>query len=194
MSDLQLRFSGPFGWLPGGSVPNVRAAGVGGKAGLYLWTAETPDGHLVYYVGETGRSFASRMEEHLVEQLAGKYRFYEPAAFLRGQKRLVWRGVYGRRAEPGVAAFAEQLPAFAPLLAQFIGNMRFLLAPTDCDDRARKRIEAALADWFMAQGEPVGSFQDQGVHYDRRRPEEPRIEVSLSWEVRPVGAPERLEA
>ena len=91
METLDLSFSGPFAWLPGGDLEWLSEATVGKEPGIYLWTVLAPEGELVYYLGETGRSFGRRMEEHLQEQLSGRYRLYEPEEFFRGGKRLLWR-------------------------------------------------------------------------------------------------------
>jgi len=193
-SEIRVSFTGPFAWLPGGSVPSVGEAAESKRPGIYLWTAPSPKGHLVYYVGETARTVAARIEEHLYEQLSGRYRFYEPSPFLMGEKKLVWRGVYGQGAQPNVSGFVDQLPTFAPLLTQFVKNMRFLVATTDCSDRVRRRIEAALATWFRQQAGLVGEFQDAGIHYEPRLEEEPAVKVDLAWQEKPIGAPDHVEA
>lgn len=65
-------------------------AAVAARPGIYLWTVATPDGDdLVYYVGETARSFADRLTEHLKEQLSGAYRIYDPEPFGAGTKQLL---------------------------------------------------------------------------------------------------------
>ncbi len=109
MEQIQLSFVGPFGWFASSSVEALSQAGVARSPGIYLWTSPTPNGEFVYYVGETARSFVRRMDEHLSEQLSGRYRIYEPEAFAQGRKQLLWRGVYGPGAEPSVEGFVSQL-------------------------------------------------------------------------------------
>lgn len=191
---VELAFSGPFAWFPGGDVPCLSDAPEGHQAGIYLWTAPTPSGELVYYVGETGRSFARRMQEHLSEQLSGRYRLYEPKSFLRGERNLLWRGLYGSGAEPSLLGFVERLPTLAPPLAEFVRAMRFHVAPTTCGDRLRRRIEAAIALHLYGQANPIGELQDAGIHYAPRLPEEEAVVVHLEWAQRPLGVPDALEA
>jgi hypothetical protein len=192
MGELTISFSRPFAWLPGSSVESISDAKEGRTPGLYMWTAPTPDGHLVYYVGDTSLTLAGRIQEHLCEQLSGRYRFHEPARFFKGEKQLLWRGVYGKGAKPNVSEFVDQLPTLAAALAQFVRGMRFLVATTDCSHRLRRRIEAALASWFREQGGVVGPFQEDGIHYEPRLPSEPPESVAFTWHERPLGAPDRL--
>jgi len=194
METIELDFSGPFAWLPGEAVPSLAEAPIGKRCGIYLWTVPTEAGELVYYVGETGRPFARRMEEHLSEQLSGRYRLYEPTAFLRGEKKLLWPGVYGPGSEPSVAGFVQQLPALAPALVLIVRAIRFHVAPTTCDDRIRRRIEAALAQHLREQDGDVGAFQDEHVRYVPRRPNEKPILVRFGWQQRPLGGPDTIEA
>lgn len=192
MSEAHVSFSKPLTWLPNAGEQSVAEAPQGSKSGIYLWTAPSPGGHLVYYVGETARTLATRLEEHLYEQLSGRYRFYDPTAFLRGEKHLLWRGVYGRGGEADVSGFVDQLPAFAPPLAQYVRSMRFMVAPTDCSDRLRRRIEAELARWFQEHDGVTGGFQERDIHYEPRGETEAAVEVTLDWAERPVGAPDHL--
>lgn len=194
MEIVDLAFSGPFAWLPGGPVPSLCEVPVGDSQGLYVWTVPTPGGELIYYVGETGRSFARRMQEHLSEQLSGRYRLYEPGVFVQGQKMLLWRGVYGPGSQPDVEGFVAQLPSLAPALVRFVRLMRFHVAPTRCADRLRRRMEAALAHHLHEQKGLVGSFQAEAVRYVPRCPDEEPIVVRLTWHQKPLGVPESLQA
>lgn len=194
MESIELKFSGPYSWLPGSSITYLAETGVGSRSGIYLWTINSTLGEIVYYIGETARSFVRRMDEHLAEQLSGRYRLYEPNAFLRGEKNLLWRGVYGPGAQPNVSGFVAQLPSLAPALVQVVRAMRFHVAPTTCSDRSRLRIEAALAYHLRKQEGLVGTFQDEDVQYKPRRLNEDPITVKLSWEQKPLGVPDQMEA
>jgi hypothetical protein len=166
---------------------------VGTNPGIYLWTVPSTVGELVYYVGETDRGFARRMDEHLTEQLSGRYRLYEPNAFLRGEKDLLWRGVNGRGAQPNVAGFVDKLPAWAPALVEFVRSIRFHVAPTTCSGRSRRRIEAALANHLREQKGLIGKFQEADVRYARRRVNEETITVEITWQQKPLDVPEGPE-
>jgi len=193
METLDLSFSGPFAWLPGGDLEWLSEATVGKEPGIYLWTVLAPEGELVYYLGETGRSFGRRMEEHLQEQLSGRYRLYEPEEFFRGGKRLLWRGVYGPGSETSVRGFVDQLPALVPALIEVVSAMRFHVAPVCCEGRLRRRIEGALARHLRGMPGAIGAFQDEDVQYSTRHPSEEPISVRFEWQQRPLGVPDVLE-
>lgn len=65
LESMIVEFVGPLSWLGGTGIPSIFEAEIGKRSGLYLWTVPLDAGELVYYVGETGRSFAQRMLEHL---------------------------------------------------------------------------------------------------------------------------------
>lgn len=193
MEQMRLAFVGPFAWFTNSGVEVLSQANVARSAGIYLWTSPTADGELVFYVGETGRSFSRRMEEHLSEQLSGRYRIYDPKAFAQGRKELLWRGVYGAGAERSVEGFVSQLPTIAPALVQFVRAIRFHVAPISTSDRLRQRIEASLADHLYRQEGAVGKFQDP-IHYSPRLENEDPVRVLLTWQARPLGVPDALVA
>jgi hypothetical protein len=189
---IVLAFAGPFGWLRDRDVPCIFDAEVAQQPGIYLWTVRAPDGDLVYYVGETGRSFAVRMNEHLRDQLAGAYRIFEPSGFAQGRKEIVWRGLVGRDRERSLSDFASRLSELAPVLTSFLPLVRFFVAPIEYETTMRRRIESELADHFYRQEGLVGEFQDQGIYYERSPlPIEP-FHVELTWPATILGAPTAL--
>jgi hypothetical protein len=135
------------------------------------------------------------MREHLCEQLAGVYTIRDPEAYCSGSKVLLWRGLLGKSAEPGgLAEYVKRLPDLAPALVRFIHAVHFHLAPTTSDNRLRRRVEAALAACFRAQGGRVAEFQDEGVRYEPRLPQEEPVVVSCSAAVAIHGLPSQFEA
>jgi hypothetical protein len=70
--EITISFAGPFSWAGTPDAPCVRDTDVVCKAGIYLWTVPLTDGHLVYYVGETGRSFSIRLRQHYEELAAAR--------------------------------------------------------------------------------------------------------------------------
>jgi hypothetical protein len=193
-AEVQLLLEGPYQWLDGIASDYLFAAASLEGAGLYLWTYPTIHGEMAYYVGETGRSFAGRMREHLSSYVSGRYTFYDPAAFSRAQKLIVWEGMWRPGQETRVADFLGRHEEIIPALAEFLRRLRFYLGPTDCDTRTRKRIEAALADSFSAQPPPVGTFQDEGIRYERRRDHEGQLRVRVSGASTVVGLRASLAA
>jgi hypothetical protein len=90
--------------------------------------------------------------------------------------------------------YVRRLLELAPALVGFIHAVHFHLAPTDCDARLRRRVEAALAASLRAQGGPVAAFQDEGVRYEPRLPQEEPVVVSCSAAVSIQGLPAQFEA
>jgi hypothetical protein len=192
---MHLHFDGPFQWITPDPTRSVFEAPQASSPGIYLWTSRCADGYLPSYVGETGRDFRTRMQEHLRDQLAGVYTICDPEAFCAGSRSLVWRGLWGRSAEPGgLAEYVRRLPHLVPALVGFIHAVHFHIAPTSCDDRLRRRVEAALAASFRAQGGRVAAFQDEGVRYAPRLPQEEPVVVSCSAAVAIHGLPAQFEA
>lgn len=191
---IELSFTRPYAWFCQRGVPGIEDAPEASGSGIYLWTVEASVGELVYYVGETGRSFVARIQEHLVQQLCGMYHIYDPESFKQGVKQALWAGSYGRTREPsGVAGFVDLLPAMAPSLAGFVRLMRFRLAALDVDRRLRERIEAAIALHLKSQRDPIGSFQDDGVRYRPRKHDEVPVGVSFRLDGSVLGLPASLE-
>ncbi len=191
--NFHVHFQGPFGWFDDAGIPPLDQASAGRGRGVYLWTIPTELGELVYYVGETKRSFAKRMKEHLEKQLSGMYHIYEPTLFASGVKRVLWNGMYRPDPEKGLGEFVNRLPTLVDSLVSFVHLMRFRVASLDCEDRIRKRIEAALSQHLRKQPEPIGLFQDDGIRYElRKRDEEPiLIRCSPTGEIR--GLPATIE-
>jgi hypothetical protein len=189
---IPLHFNGPFGWAPDGTVPCVFDSPLGSKPGIYFWAVPTTDGELVYYVGETGRDFATRLTEHLRDQLSGIYCIYEPSKFSEGIKHLLWKGILGRSRESHLTEFVRRYVTLAPELDRYVRLMHFYLAPCECEGRLRLRIEAALADHFREAEGVVGDFQDQGIRYERSLPGDPEELVSCTSDTVIRGLPSVL--
>lgn len=190
---LSLRFEGPFSWT-GERTPLLAKSPLARSAGVYLWTVQTTVGELVQYVGETGRTFARRFEDHLRAQLAGQYRLLDPAALRQGRALLLSPGIYGPGVPRSVAPFAARLTELAAPLAEYIVAVRFYLAPAELPIRLRRRVEAAIAGHLAGQAGPAGTLLDPGVRYHSRLPSEEPVEVRLSVTSALHGLPESLMA
>jgi hypothetical protein len=190
---VSLEFSGPFSWLSSDPGTSIFEAPIARMAGIYLWTVDTQDGHLIYDVGETGTEFRQRLRQHLCQQLAGMYHMYDPERFAVGQTYALWRGMYGNDREAGLAAFVARLPMLAPALANLVRLTGFHLAPLICDTRLRRRIEAALAMHLHRQPGLVGPFQDVGIRYVPRRVGEEPIDVRCQSSAVLLGLPACLD-
>ena len=72
--------------------------------------------------------------------------------------------------------------------------LRFFLAPTSCDKRLRRRMEAAIAQALYASLGNVGTFQDHGIRYEQRMKSEQPVACIATSPVPLLGLPEQLLA
>jgi len=172
MEEIETVIEGPFGWIGADSVFISRIAA---RKGVYLFTAQTPKGHLVYYVGETGATFIERLAQHLQSYVIGQYHIYEAQSFSGGVKNLVFEGWMNKK--PRRQARAEYLNAieeYGPKMLEFIGCMKILLLPAEQETRTIERMEAGISLHLKRKPVPVGTFQDEGILYrPRKKSEEP---------------------
>jgi hypothetical protein len=90
---LPVKWYGPYSFVET-KEENVFTSLIGEKKGLYLFTIPFEGEYLVYYVGETGSSFAIRLLQHVQSYLNGFYRVFDPEEFARGKKVLLWGGMW----------------------------------------------------------------------------------------------------
>lgn len=192
IAPLLIDFTGPFSWPGTQLAPAISDVEVAKRCGVYLWTVYLSQGELVYYVGETGRSFRERMLEHFREHMSGGYHVYEPDAFRQGRKDLLWPGRFGPTGERSLRRFLGCYPDLAPAMAALAAIYRFYVAPLICEQRLRERIEAALANCLYEQPGMIGDFQDRGIHYRPRWASEEPIPVQIQCNDGLLGLPESL--
>jgi len=188
-----MTFEGPYSWLDAPGAPSIFKSIAPGTKGVYLWTVERPDGHLVFYVGESGRCVSNRMAEHYFKHATGQYSLYEPSAFARGEKRKIWARSYGKDKRT-LGECVEASVALAPQILELSRLLRFFVAPMTYEDRIRRRMEAALADELAKAPGEIGAFQDEGVWYQRRREMEAPIDVVVGSSSSILGLPTELMA
>ncbi len=190
-SSLHLKCSGPYTWTSGPACVFDAGRDV---AGIYLWTIPYREGYLVYYVGETGRSFTERLSEHAESYLTGRYRIWEPAAFSRGEKVLLWDGMWRSDSRNTIGDFLARYPELSAAVHSLFGAMRLFLIPMEADARLRQRVEAALALGLRDREGIVGAFQDSDIRYRPRRKMEPSISVELDLPALIHGVSHTFEA
>jgi hypothetical protein len=112
--EIIISFAGPFSWPGTPDALSVFDVSEGRKAGIYVWTVPLRDGHLIYCVGETGRTFSARLQEHYMEHAAAMYHVYSPAEFARGEKVALWPGLFDatHRKSVNFALFASSVARF----------------------------------------------------------------------------------
>jgi hypothetical protein len=179
MLHSNLRFEGPFSWRRDGPAKCIFDAPQGRLSGIYLWTFSTSEGRFAYYVGETGRSFASRHMEHLREHMAGFYHLLDYKALQKGQKVVVWNGRYGIKTRESIHSLFARWRELSPFIEEQTKFMEFFLAESDLDVHVRRELERSLALHFASQAR---SFQDGGVWYRGAGKALPKLRVSVQSE------------
>jgi hypothetical protein len=172
IAPVHLSFNGPFAWPDLPEAPSVFLAPEGRHSGVYLWTAASKQGHIVYYVGETGRAMSTRFTEHYLQHAAGFYHLYSPSEFLEGVKLEVWPGRYDSKHRKSILECVASHSRLAHTITELTNAYRFFLAPFQADARLRQRIEAAISITLRSLPGVPGTFQDEGIRYRPRRPDE----------------------
>ena len=191
---VTVRFIGPFSWPGVPDAPSVFEVDARRERGIYFFTVPQRDGYLIYYVGETGRSFQLRLLEHYKEHAACMYHVYSPAEFARGEKICLWPGHYDPAdRKSAVECIAQYSKLYAPI-RELTQLYRFFLAPLSCEERIRRRIEAAIAGVLYAAPGIPDAFQDGGIRYHPRREAEEPIGCIITCPVPLIALPERLSA
>ena len=193
-NQVTLAFDGPFSWSSTSDAMSLFDTELRRHPGIYLWTVPQEGGHLVYYVGETGRSFQVRLLEHYLEHAACMYHIYAPVEFGRGQKVLLWPGRYDSEIHKSPGECIAEYSRLHEPVSELTNLYRFMLAPLSCENRVRRRVEAAIAGTLYNAPGVVGTFQDRGIRYDPRKAEEEPIECIIISPVPILGLPSHLVA
>lgn len=191
---LLVDFKGPFSWLGEVDAPSVFDDPIGKSSGIYLWTIETNSGFLVYYVGQTGRTFTQRMKEHLRDHLAGFYHLNDPDEFSKGNRVSIWPGLFDVYTKISLKTLVEKHPEISNVIHRLARQYRFFFSSIKTETRVLERIESSIANNLYKQSGNVGSFQEQGIRYRKRWEKESPISVSLNSHKKIVGMPTELEA
>lgn len=189
-----IEFVGPFSWLGETNAPSLFDEDISKKSGIYLWTIETQEGFLVYYVGETGRTFSERMKEHLMGHLAGFYHLNDPDEFQKGKRVPLWPGIFDIENKVSLSTLGKKHSELSDLIYQLSQQYRFFFASTKIEKRLVERIESAIAIHLYNQKGVVGDFQEKGIRYRPRWTRETPVKVSFTTTKKIIGFPTELEA
>jgi hypothetical protein len=188
-----LTIKGPYFWL---KEPSVYFSSETGKSGIYLWSILYNDKHLIYYVGETGRSFSERFSEHFTSYLQGAYDIYDPKKFIKCNKIKIWNNIKYWKTDScqRYNNFQSQRKKIFPPLKELINLFYLWIIPMKDDDtRIRRRIEGSLAKYLLSQKGVVGHIQDANVRYELRSEKEPIEYVKFKNFEMFHGFPKKLE-
>jgi hypothetical protein len=188
-----LRIEGPRALVASSGLPTVFRDFPAGVSGIYLWCVPFADRHVVLYVGESSRCVQKRIAEHHRLHCSGAYSLFDPVALARGAAVEIWPGEYGASGR-SIGECVEASVRFSVEIAQLARMARFFVVQTDCDNRMRKRIEAALSKAIRAAPGFEGSLQARSVRYARRRSDETPVEFSIESSGAIFGLPSVLTA
>jgi hypothetical protein len=172
---LTLSWHGPFGFLRLPGVPLVFDQPESASPGLYLWTVELADGHLVAYVGKTDRSFSERLEEEVDLHLGGQDGFWDPDLYARGVRRRIERPMSGVREH----------------LQQVLQCCRVFIAPLSVSPALLLRVESGVIRHLRSAG---GRSQQFLGNRHCRGASGPAISVHTSSAVPLIGLVSDFEA
>jgi hypothetical protein len=189
--EILVPLSGPFSWINQPQVPSLWEARELSKPGIYIWTVELPEGHLIFYVGDAKR-LDSRLQTHYRKLTTAQYHVYEPAQFARGKRVSLWPGTF--RNVKSVAECDAALPMLREAITEIVRMLRLFIVPLDCDQRTRRRIEAAIAKPLYKIPGMIGEFQDPTITYQARIASETPIACRLTSSKRLLGLQEHFLA
>ena len=193
MKRLDLDFHGPLAWVHVDDADFIFDANIAKNPGIYLWTVETPKGHLVWYVGQTRSSFRQRMKDHFKEQMSGSYSLNDPILLARGERKKTWPGYYGRNEDSRIPSFLDEMAYLCEAMVAVAKMTRFFVAPMNEEPKMYRRVEGGLGRFLRGQPGVVGQFMDDALRYDRpwRKGEDPwGLRIKCPPEV--LGMPERI--
>lgn len=159
MSPVSLNFQGPYQLLAFSAPGYFFAQPVSKSAGIMLWTYPTKAGELAYYVATSGR-FSTSMRTRIAGYLSGDYILYHPSNFALGSKVHAWSGLQRTGEQYRLLEYLEALPRIAPLLREFLANLRVYCAELPSSSSLAPRIAVALGDHFRRQPGMVGQYLD----------------------------------
>jgi hypothetical protein len=194
VKELHLYWAGPFGWTR----QNKNCFfdfDISNEQGVYLWTVNfDSNSFLTYYVGETGRTFAKRFQEHTKEYMSGVYRIYDPDKFSKGIKELIWGGLWQKDREHLWPDFIEKFSELAPMIYKLLTCFHLFFAPIQVETTIRKRIEASVGKTLKNTNETTKAFFDDTAVFRIRKDSEPLIHIINHTDSKIIGMKKVIKA
>lgn len=162
MQELEIDIGGPYSFVGDSNIPSVFESPFKDSKGIYLWTVPYKGSELIYFLGETGRSFNRRLFEHLQCTFSGVYGIRDPSKMLQGERVWVWKGT-GRGEK--LQEFLINFEKHSKEAIDFIRIFHIYLLSFDCDQNLRKRIEGLIAQSLYKQEGVIGQFQEPDCRY-----------------------------
>lgn len=187
--ELVVEIKGPYSFLKNSDYPSFFNTSLIERKGIYLWTVPYTDSELVYYVGETGRSFRIRMLEHMKGYLSGEYGINDPEELRNGKRLRIWNGLW--RGE-NITDFLERHNELSQKIMELFNLFRIYLIPLNCESRLRKRIEGTIAEILYSYDGVIGEFQEPDCRYQKPKINRGSIRIQLCHKSKILGLPDEL--
>lgn len=188
--ELLIEIKGPYSFLKT-QIPSFFDISLIDRKGIYLWTVPYMDSELVYYVGQTGRSFRTRMIEHIKGYISGEYGINDPEELQKGKRVRLWQGLCrGGK----IIDFLTRHDKLFPKIMELFNLFRLYLIPLplDCESRLRKRIEGTIAEILYNYKGVVGEFQEPDIKYQKPKINRGTIRIELRHNSKILGLPDEL--
>jgi hypothetical protein len=103
----------------------------------------------------------------------------------------VWRGLWRKGTRDKLPEFLANYETLAPKIKANLLAHRIFVAPFDCEQRLRRRIEGALA---VAVGDTPFHLMAGDIRYNIRKKDEESVNVTITSDVMIGGLPSGLVA
>jgi len=186
----ELVWRGPFEWV-GAPERSVFGTNWAKEPGVYLWTIQTGPSYTVYFVGETGKSFAERFAEHTKSFLGGEYSVWAPEEFLQKRKIELWGGLWRPERRGLMGEYLANAERLVPRVLELMKSFRIFVGPMRGSERMRERVEAAIIRAIrLADPHPL---LDENLRYRPRLPSEDPVRYDLQASVNIEGLPTHFQ-
>jgi hypothetical protein len=172
MSDILLRWNGPFALVPSADCPEIYGVKEAKVSGVYIWALPLDGSYIVNYVGVATESVATRQDDHMRLFLSGKYTIYNPDEFAQARKVVI----YDPR--QGLTAFLSQHIALSGALMKLVKCIHLFFAPVVAEKVVLERIESSFIEVLRGAGGRAAEFLDN-VRISRWIPNEQRVSVAV---------------
>lgn len=190
---IKIKLYGPFTWF-GSDDKTIFCNELASEQGVYLFTAPYKDKYLIYYVGETGITFAERLAQHLQAYLSGQYHVYKSKYFVKGKRKPVFEGwANADDREKSYAYYFRNCSRIGKEMMKYLEVQCLFVLPFKTSQRKRQRIEAAIAVPLYEQDPPIGTFQDE-ITYRPKWDKEKAMTISISNASKILGLSSEIEA
>lgn len=188
---LDIKWTGPFGWPKFEdkfeALPKI--------SGVYLFTVEYQNGHLIYSAGITRRPMSNRFREHTREYMNGVYNVLDITAMKSGFRKVVWHGFWMSKNRPReqVNEFKKRHRIIQDAVRKQLAGFRIFVANIGNKPRILERLEAAIMENLYKQPMPLCDVPDKGMMLSPRWKSENPIIVKNICSKLIFGLPACLE-